>query len=38
MVKIEDDVDPKMSGEGAESNGNVGFEEEIDGDPDCKIL
>jgi hypothetical protein len=24
--------------ESAESDGNVGFEEEVDGQPDCKIL
>jgi hypothetical protein len=38
LIKVEDYVDAKVTGQGAKPNGDVGFEEEIDGDPDCEVL
>jgi hypothetical protein len=38
LVKFEDGVDVEVLRESAESDGNVGFEEEVDGQPDCEIL
>jgi hypothetical protein len=38
LVKFEDGVDVEVAREYAETDGNVGFEEEVDGQPDCEIL
>jgi hypothetical protein len=38
LVELEDGVDSEVARESAELDGKVGFEEEVDGQPDCKIL
>jgi hypothetical protein len=38
LVEFEDGVDSEVARESAESDGNIGFEEEVDGQPDCEIL
>jgi hypothetical protein len=38
LIEVENDVDAKVTGQGAKPNGDVGFEEKVDGDPDCEVL
>jgi hypothetical protein len=38
LVEVEDGADLEVMGEDAEADDYVGFKEEIDGDPDCKVL
>jgi hypothetical protein len=38
LVEIKDGVDSEVARESAESDGDIGFEEEVDGQPDCQIL
>jgi hypothetical protein len=38
LVEFENGVDLEVAREYAESDGNIGFKEEVDGQPDCKIL
>jgi hypothetical protein len=37
LIKIKDDVDLEVTGEGAKPDGDIGFEW-IDSDPDCEVL
>jgi hypothetical protein len=38
LVEIKDGVDSEVARENTESDGNIGFEKKVDGQPDCKIL
>jgi hypothetical protein len=38
LVEIENGIDPEVARESAESDGNIGFKEKVDGQPDCEIL
>jgi hypothetical protein len=38
LVEIENDIDSEVARENAESDGNIGFEDEVNSQPDCKIL
>jgi hypothetical protein len=38
LVEAKENVYAKVPGEDAEANSDVGFEDKIDGDPDCKVL
>jgi hypothetical protein len=38
LVEAKENIYAKVPGEEAEVNSDIGFEDVIDGDPDCKVL
>jgi hypothetical protein len=38
LIEFEDGVDSEVARENTESDSNIGFEDEDNGQPDCKIL